>query len=48
MTDGDELRDRLISAPTVAARFLLLEKFLLRQLQQSRALSPSVADLSYR
>jgi AraC-like DNA-binding protein len=38
MTGGDELRDRLISAPTVTARFLLLENFLLRQLQQSRAL----------
>ena len=38
MTGGDELRDQLIAAPTVAARFLLMEKFLLRQLQQSRAL----------
>jgi AraC-like DNA-binding protein len=38
MTGGDELRDRLIGAPTVAASFLLMEKFLLRQLQQSRSL----------
>jgi AraC-like DNA-binding protein len=38
MIGGDELRDRLIAAATVAARFLLMEKFLLRQLQQSRSL----------
>ena len=42
VTGGDELRDRLIAAPTVASRFLLMEKFLLRQLQHSRALHRAV------
>jgi AraC-like DNA-binding protein len=39
---GDGLRQQLIAAPTPAARFLLLEKFLLRQLQQSLLLHRAV------
>jgi AraC-like DNA-binding protein len=39
---GDELRDRLIAAPTPTARFFLLEKFLLRQLQRSLSLHRAV------
>jgi AraC-like DNA-binding protein len=42
MTGGDELRDRLIAAPTAASRFVLMEKFLLRQLQESRELHRAV------
>ena len=39
---GDDLRDQLIAAATPAARFLLLEKFLLRQLQRSLSLHRAV------
>jgi AraC-like DNA-binding protein len=39
---GDELRDRLIAAATPMARFFLLEKFLLRQLQRSPLLHRAV------
>jgi AraC-like DNA-binding protein len=39
---GDSLRHQLIAAATPAARFLLLEKFLLRQLQRSLSLHRAV------
>jgi AraC-like DNA-binding protein len=39
---GEDLRDQLIAATTPSGRFLLLEKFLLRQFQRSRALHRAV------
>jgi AraC-like DNA-binding protein len=39
---ADGLREQLIAAPTPAARFLLLEKFLLRRLHQSLSLHRAV------
>jgi AraC-like DNA-binding protein len=38
----DELREQLIAAPTTAAKFLLLEKFLLRRLPRSLCLHRAV------
>lgn len=40
--DGNELREQLIAAVTPAAMFLLLERFLLRQLQRSPSLHRAV------
>jgi AraC-like DNA-binding protein len=42
ITGGNELRGQLIAAATPAARFLLLEKFLLRQLDRSLSLHRAV------
>ena len=42
LNGGEVLRERLVAAPTPAAKFVLLERFLLRQLQQSRPLHRAV------
>lgn len=42
ISGGDELRDRLIATRSVPARFLILEKFLLRRTQRSRSLHCAV------